>query len=305
MPNIGLFSELSTRVILFRLGEDDGAAFSIVGGGSDAVAEGDLCRGRKDAAWDRFSEVAVASNGGRPDLSALRAGEEPTPYPPGGGLSAKRAVASFSVTSGTIFASRKLAFVDLLGAIALFVNAAKGLSALQLSRCVDVSYKTAFVLAHKLREALSFETQALVLDKTVEIDGAYVGGHVRPANARADRVDRRLRAHRAQARRSVVALRQRDGRILTEVFGSEADGVVFARTWPHIVVADETPHWDLLGDTFDLERINHSDAYSFLGGIHVENGTEAFRAAQAHDPRPASSRQSKPTRRLRGSRCLA
>src|SRR6476469_5753253 len=37
----------------------------------------------------------------------------------------------FSVTSGTIFASRKLAFVDLLGAICLFVNAAKGLSAVQ------------------------------------------------------------------------------------------------------------------------------------------------------------------------------
>src|SRR5258706_9981854 len=157
----------------------------------------------------------------------------------------------FSVTSGTMFASHKLAFVDLLGAIALFVNAAKGLSALQLSRCIDVSYKTAFVLAHKLREALSLETRELVLDTAVEIDGAYVGGHVRPANARADRVDRRLRAHRAQARRSVVALRQRNGRILTDVFGSEADSLEFARlriAAGATVVADETPHWDLLSD---------------------------------------------------------
>ncbi len=32
----------------------------------------------------------------------------------------------FSVTSGTIFASRKLAFVDLLAAIAIFMNGAKG-----------------------------------------------------------------------------------------------------------------------------------------------------------------------------------
>jgi hypothetical protein len=38
-------------------------------------------------------------------------------------------------------------------AIAIFANAAKGLSALQLGRDLDVSYKTAFVLAHKLREA--------------------------------------------------------------------------------------------------------------------------------------------------------
>ena len=37
----------------------------------------------------------------------------------------------FSVTSGTILASRKLSFVDLLGAICLFVNASKGLSAVQ------------------------------------------------------------------------------------------------------------------------------------------------------------------------------
>ena len=44
----------------------------------------------------------------------------------------------FSVTSGTILASRKLSFVDLLGAICLFVNASKGLSAVQLSRDLGV-----------------------------------------------------------------------------------------------------------------------------------------------------------------------
>ena len=74
----------------------------------------------------------------------------------------------FSRTSGAILASRKLAFVDLLGAIALLVHAAKGMSALQLSRCIDVSYKAAFVLAHKLREALAIETREIMLDATVE-----------------------------------------------------------------------------------------------------------------------------------------
>lgn len=48
---------------------------------------------------------------------------------------------------------RKLSFVDLLAAICLFVNGAKGMSAVQFSRDLDVQYKTAFVLAHKLREA--------------------------------------------------------------------------------------------------------------------------------------------------------
>jgi hypothetical protein len=41
------------------------------------------------------------------------------------------------------------------------------------------------------------------------------------------------------------------------------------------VVADETPHWDLLSEAFDLERVNHSDAYSFLDGVHV-NGAESY-----------------------------
>lgn len=58
----------------------------------------------------------------------------------------------FSVTSGTIFANRKLPVRDYLLAIAIFVNAVKGISALQLGRDLDVQYKTAFVLAHKLRE---------------------------------------------------------------------------------------------------------------------------------------------------------
>ena len=61
----------------------------------------------------------------------------------------------FSVTSGTIFASRKMDFVDLLAAICLIVNASKGISMVQLSRDIDCQYKTAFVLAHKLREAIA------------------------------------------------------------------------------------------------------------------------------------------------------
>ena len=63
---------------------------------------------------------------------------------------------------------------------------------MQLSRDLDVQYKTAFVLMHKPREAMAHETAEARLAGEVEIDGAYFGGHVRPTNAREDRVDRRL-----------------------------------------------------------------------------------------------------------------
>lgn len=54
----------------------------------------------------------------------------------------------FSATSGTIFASDKLSFVDLFGAICLFLNASKGPPAVQLSRDLNIQYKTAFVQMH-------------------------------------------------------------------------------------------------------------------------------------------------------------
>jgi len=97
----------------------------------------------------------------------------------------------FSVTSGTIFASRKMAFVDRLAAVCIVVNAAKTLSALQLSRDLDCQPKTAFVLPHKIGEALTSEVTDETLDGEVEVDGAYFGGHIRPENHKEDRRDRR------------------------------------------------------------------------------------------------------------------
>ncbi len=183
----------------------------------------------------------------------------------------------FSVTSGTIFASRKLGFVDLLAAICLVVNASKGLSAVQLSRDLNVQHKTAFVLMHKLREAMASETRDVTLAGEVEVDGTAFGGHVRPANRREERIDRRLLENRSGKRRVVVALRQRGGRILTRTFVREAEGIEFARTRiapGSIISADEVAHWDLLEPAFAMERINHSAAYS-RDGVHI-NQTESY-----------------------------
>ena len=52
---------------------------------------------------------------------------------------------------------------------------------LALSRDLDVQYKTAFVLSHKLREAVASSMKAQRIGgegRTAEIDGAYFGGHV-------------------------------------------------------------------------------------------------------------------------------
>lgn len=170
----------------------------------------------------------------------------------------------FSVTSGTIFANRKLPVRDYLLAIAIFVNAVKGISALQLGRDLDVQYKTAFVLAHKLREAMANEQKGVTLSGEVEVDGAYFGGTIRQENRKEDRKDRRLAMNQNGKRRVVVVMRERNGRTLPFVFAREDQAIDAIRA--HVapgstIYADEAASWDGLHAFYDAKRINHSVAF--------------------------------------------
>lgn len=171
----------------------------------------------------------------------------------------------FSVTSQTIFASRKLSFGDILYAIAVFTNGAKGMSALHLGREMDVQYKTAFVLAHKLREALTALQGQQKLSGEVEIDGAYFGGYVKPATRREGRRDRRKRLNQSGKRKCLVIMRERGGRSIPYVCRAENDAVplVSASVEPGtILYADEAKSYDSLHALFAMKRIDHGKSYA-------------------------------------------
>ena len=226
-----------------------------------------ILRMTDDEAHAKFQAIRFADNGGEAFCPRCACTAVYT-YAARRIWKCKACTHQFSVTSGTIFAGRKLPIQDYLAAVAIFVNAAKGISALQLGRDLDVQYKTAFVLAHKLREALSAGQRDVTLSGVVEVDGAYVGGHTRPENRKVDRKDRRLPENQANARRSVVVMRERGGRTLPFVVAREADGVALirARVAPGTVVhADEAGGWDALHALYDVRRINHSVAYSLDG----------------------------------------
>ena len=98
----------------------------------------------------------------------------------------------FSVTSGRSFHGRKLPIRDYLAVIALFCNGVKGVAALRMARDMNINPKSAFVLLHKLREAMGVEiASGAELAGTVEVDGAYFGQGPKQANRKANRVDRR------------------------------------------------------------------------------------------------------------------
>lgn len=193
---------------------------------------------------------------------------------------------TFSVTSGTIFAHHKLPLRVYLAAVALYTKAAKGLSALQVSRDLGVQYKTAFVLVHKIRESLMVQRDETPLSGAVEVDGAYVNGHVRPQNKKADRVDRRLAQNQSPNKRCILVLRdhypEQTGarRTLSFVIHREnqTDVGSLARrfiTPGTIISADESDAYDLLPARFPMRRVNHQREYRADDGT-TNNQAESY-----------------------------
>ena len=201
---------------------------------------------------------------------------------------------TFSVTSGTIFAFHKLPLKVYLAAIAIFTNAVKGVSSLQLSRDLDVQYKTAFVLAHKIRESLMEQRELDKLDGEVHMDGAYVNGHIRPKNKKEDRIDRRLAIHQKPGKRCVFVMRQKcqelaavtgqattgANKTLTFVLKSEnqADVIKLSDAFVNkgsIICADESNAYDPLHAKFDTRRVNHSIEYQADDGT-TNNLAESY-----------------------------
>jgi transposase-like protein len=236
----------------------------------------DVFAGGEEKAWELFKQMRWPETHGRPicpkcgsldayDIKSRRKHE------------CRACRHQFSATSGTILASRKMPYVDLVAAIVMMANAAKGISALQLARGVRCQHKTAFVLMHKLREALASETKDKILHGVVEVDGGYFGGHIRPANLAKHRIDRRLARFQTGKRRVVVVMRQRGGRTLTTVVRHEYEGIEMIKQRVNgaaQIHADEASHWDALHGYYDVRRINHKIAYSQNGAC--TNWAESF-----------------------------
>jgi transposase-like protein len=190
----------------------------------------------------------------------------------------------FSVTSGTLFHARKLKFQDYLIAVAVFVNAVKGNAALQLAREIaerGVSYKTAFVLVHKFREAMGSAVHAEPkLSGVVEVDGAYFGAPPRPENVAKDRIDRRLAGAQTGNRQVVAVARERWGRTLPYVVPRESAAVpIFCQHIEAgtILHGDEGRAWDRLHAFFRMFRVNHSIEMVAENGASV-NWCESYNA---------------------------
>lgn len=81
-----------------------------------------------------------------------------------------------SLTAGTVFDASKLPLTSWFLAIHLLTQSKTGMSALQLMRDLGVSYRSAWLLKHKLMQVMFGQERERKLETLVQIDDVFVGG---------------------------------------------------------------------------------------------------------------------------------
>lgn len=111
----------------------------------------------------------------------------------------------FSATAGTLFHDSHLPLTKWFAAIALMTEAKKGVSAMQVQRHIGMTYKTAWYLCQRIREAMQEPADSVLggQGKIVEIDETMIGGRVAGAGVVAGGANKI----------SVVGMVERGGRV--------------------------------------------------------------------------------------------
>lgn len=121
----------------------------------------------------------------------------------------------FTVTTGTVFERSKIALNVWLYATHLICSSKKGISAHQLHRMLGVTYKTAWFMAHRIREAMT-DTDAGPIGgegKVVEADETYFGQRENPKPSAQRKGRPYIKKGKAAQKRPVVALVERGGQV--------------------------------------------------------------------------------------------
>ncbi len=186
----------------------------------------------------------------------------------------------FSVTVGSVMERSKIPLTKWVAAFHLMNASKKGISAHQLHRMLGVTYKTAWFLAHRVREAMKDDGSAGPLGgsgKIVEADELYQGKRETPIKSkqRGDRpFTKRGKGGPAQ-KRVVIGLVERGGKtrlvhINHATKESVRDVVVRNVSRESALHTDESRLYTTLGEEFDAHRTVHHASGDYA---HWENAT--------------------------------
>lgn len=182
----------------------------------------------------------------------------------------------FTVTVGTIFESSHVGLDKWLLAFYLLCASKKGMSAHQLHRMLGVTYKTAWFIFHRVREAMRDPAFTSRLAGTVEADETYVGGKRRKTGHRGGRP-----GPKDKNKAAVFALVERGGRArsfhVARVTADELQGAIHQHVrQDSAIMTDDFGSYRGLDDDFGShETVAHGDGEYVRGAVHT-NTVESY-----------------------------
>lgn len=182
----------------------------------------------------------------------------------------------FTVTTNTIMHRSHIPLTKWVAAFYMMVSSKKGISAHQIHRTLDITYKTAWFLCHRIRHAMKTEEYASALMGTVEVDETYVGGKPRRGGEKSKR-------GRGTMKIPVVALIQRDGEartmVVDRVDGKSLKGAIRKNVDRKArIVTDEFTAYKGIGKEFEggHHTVNHGRGEYSRGDIYTNTAESYF-----------------------------
>ncbi|MCC6467907.1 MAG: IS1595 family transposase [Alphaproteobacteria bacterium] len=185
----------------------------------------------------------------------------------------------FTAAVGTIYERSHIPMTKWLLATHLMCASKKGMSAHQLHRMIGLPYKTAWFMAHRIREGMRELSPTEPMGgagKTVEADETYIGGKERNKH----RNKRDSKKIGGMGKEIAFALVERGGRVRTQHIGG-----VTAKTLRPILVAqlhadtklmtDDAGQYRHMGRDFRHSVVNHGIGEYVRGEAHT-NTVEGY-----------------------------
>jgi transposase-like protein len=186
----------------------------------------------------------------------------------------------FTVTVGTVMERSKIPLSKWLFAMHLMGASKKGMSALQLQRMLGVTYKTAWFLCHRIREAMAPATRGPLggEGKAVEADETYIGGKEKNKHVG----KRNKRNIGGMGKQAVFALVDRDGHSHSFHVATISGEALRPLIVTHVdrkssLMTDQGGQYYHVGKEFSRhETVNHGEDEYVRGDAHTNTAESRF-----------------------------